>query len=304
MPVTKLNLSKKNRQPNTLSINGLRQSNGGTQDGVYDNYVEIPIEQGFALKTIVEILRNCVTEADFIAHPDGLFIRGTNDSMSLTVNICLDANRIAGWRLHKEVGVRVNIHFLHLITKNIKKRQHIVLFIREDDTNTFFVGIQNMGNMFQVRASKLDHVLIEDESVYYETKPGLLVPIDSAEYYNTCHEMHNLSKTLLFQRIDSSLSISLRENKIIHKSFVHQGEPLNGLQPFGTNSKIFQFGHVYSFSKMNGLENKIDMYYYDEENACLRLVTQIKNYGTFQAYIRPNNGDELVYELPPGVQPV
>lgn len=276
------------------------------EDSTNRYYVRIPLDQGFVLKTIVEILRNCVTETDFIVKPDGLYIRGMNDTATLTVNIKLHADQIAGWEFWKEVAVRINIHFLHMITRNIKKRQTVNLYVYEDADGTSFVGIENeLGHSSQVRASKLERVVIEEESLNYNSKPGLQIAINSSDYYNMCREMHNLSKTLLFTRHSNVLQISLRENKIIDKTVQFAGADINGLNWHGTtNSKIFQFGHIYSFSKVNGLEDNVNMYYYDEENTCLRIETPIKEYGMFEAYIRPSNNDELVYELPPGVDPV
>lgn len=272
----------------------------------FNLYMSAVIDQGFLLKTLVELFRNSVRVVDFVATDNRLTIRAVNEKRTVINRVDWPAGQLSEWTLHEPIAVRVNIHLLHIVTKNATKSQKFELFIRENSKRIVEIGtdVRGGGQLSACRAVKLDSTHVEDDDAKYINEPGLCVRVETSKYNKLCRDMHNLSKTTRIQRNGTTVKFSLADNKLIRKELSWEGSATNGMDLTASVSRIFQFSHLYSFSKINSLAKVVEIYVYDSDDMAMRMVVNIENYGQFTAYISPSESDEVIYALPPSVDPV
>lgn len=152
--------------------------------------------EAYCIKILAELLSNNIKTGCFVVDESGISLRMMDHHRSILIDLMLDATNFLLYKFNsKKIHMGINLGHLHRMTKSVKKKDQIELFIDEDAP--FDLGIRvipEKNNRITTSFIKIQNV--QNLDINIPTGYTKTVIVSSSEYQKLVKEMSSIGTTL------------------------------------------------------------------------------------------------------------
>lgn len=162
------------------------------------------------LKTIIESLKDILSDVPILCTPDGLEIFAPNSSKTVLVQAILDADKFNIYECPNNLLIGINILNLYKIIKTVDYNDILRIFITEDDPSKICIQFENTQN--KTTTISYLHLLDLDNEEYDKNSPNyaININIDTLYLQKVCRDMSNFSDKIEIKVCKNQLILSCK----------------------------------------------------------------------------------------------
>ena len=230
------------------------------------NLFEIKTIQAAAFRTLIEALKEILTEANLEFDSTGIKIMAMDETHTVMVYLRLQADRFNEYYCPQKYVLGINMIYLYKLIKTMGNNDSLTLYLPANNENKLGIKMENAE-----RATTTNYLLrIFDTTVEQLQIPTLtftsIIHMPSADFQKICRDMNGLGD-------GEKVEITSSGNDLIFKcvgGFADQETSISentGLRIQLTSKKpneivqgVFQLKHLVLFTKCTNLCPAIEMY--------------------------------------------
>jgi proliferating cell nuclear antigen len=169
---------------------------------------ELRTVQVSAIKSLVEALREILTETNIQISPNGIRITATDASYIILVHLFLKAEDFEYYHCKETMIIGVNIINLFKLIRTIVNNDSLTIYIDENKTSQLGIRIEN-DEFNRVTDYKLNTIDIDEDIINApETKFNMMITMPSQQFQKVCREAYNISETIEIKSMGQQLIFS------------------------------------------------------------------------------------------------
>lgn len=166
---------------------------------------ELRTVQVGAIKSLIEALREILTETNMEISPRGIKIIATDPSVTILVSLFLNSEDFEHYDCAETLIVGVNIIHLFKLTRNIANNDALTMYIDEDKPSQLGIRIENE-EFNRVTDYKLNTIDIDEDTVGAPPSNfGTMITMPSQQFQKVCREAYNISETIEIKSMGQQL---------------------------------------------------------------------------------------------------
>jgi len=223
-----------------------------------------------AFKSLIEALKEIITETNVELSSRGLRIIATDPSVTILVHLFLDAEKFEEYKCEEKMIIGLNIINLFKLTKTMNNSDSLTLYIDEEKTTQLGIRVENE-EFNKVTDYKLNLIDIDEDMISApDTEFETMITIPSNEFQKVCREAYNIADVIEIKSIGEQLILSCNgEFASQETTYAHTD---NGISfERGDNAKegsiiqgYYLLRHLTLFSKCAGLCQNIRLFLANE----------------------------------------
>jgi proliferating cell nuclear antigen len=266
-----------------MSVQGKANSNG--------NLFEIRTVQAGAFRTLVEALKEILTEANLEFDSEGIKVMSVDETHTVLVYLRLHAERFENYFCSAKYVLGVNMIYLFRLIKTMGNNDSLTLYLPAANPNKLGIRMENAEKStvtnYQLKLFDTNVDEIKIPSLNFTN----IIHMPSVDLQKICRDMNTLGEKLDVEITSSGSDLVFRcvgdfaeqetimsENKNtmkVHKSGNHS-EIVQG---------VFQLKHLVLFTKCTSLCPSIEMYLKNDFPLILRYT--VANLGEVKLVLAP-----------------
>jgi proliferating cell nuclear antigen len=228
------------------------------------NRVYLKTVQSNAFKTLVEALKDILTDTNIKFDETGLKIIAMDTSQTVLVHLKLEAKNFEIYECKTKFVIGLSmINFFKLI-KTMTNNDTLELSVMESNPNLLNIRYEN-GEKNTITKYKLNLIdLKEDEIEIPPAHFSSILTMPSSDFQKVCRDMSNLSSTIEIKSIGNSLMFSCVGDFATQETIFGEGSgSLSFTKTTGEEEIIqgyYNLKHLILFTKCTNLCNSIELY--------------------------------------------
>lgn len=240
-------------------------SGSGSGSGGNSRRVELMTVQSGAIKTVVDALRDNISETHIEFDEKGMKIMTTDAERMVLVHLVLDAAKFESYRCEQKMSIGVNIHELCKLTKVITNNDALTMYVDSDDLNHLGLVIENYEKKWTTQ-SKLRLIDLGEERIVANPMMfDTVITLPSADFHKVCRDMHNLGdvKNVEIKDVKNQLIFSCRSGFAEHSITISdKNDSMYSNEKKNMNEIVqgeFSLKHLMSFTKCTSLSSTVEI---------------------------------------------
>ncbi len=255
------------------------------------NYiVEIRTVQIWAFKTLIEALKEIITETNIDFLPTGIRIISANPSSTILVVVKLEADKFEKYYCKHKVSAGVLMINFFKIIRVLSGNDSLTLFIEEGANHKLGIKIENADKntvtTYYMNLIDVDHTQFNIPAIEFHS----IITMPSGEFNKICRDMHNIGNVIEIKSIDNHIMFSCEGDFASQETIM--GEKSNGLNFIKSeNSEIIQgyynLEHLVLFTKCTNLSPTIEIYM--KNNYLIIFAFSVGSLGSVKLALSPRS---------------
>lgn len=169
---------------------------------------ELRTVQVSAIKSLVEALREILSETNMEISPKGIRIMATDPSVTILIHLALGADNFEYYKCDETLIVGVNIINLYKLTRTMVNNDALTMYIDEDQSSKLGIRIENE-EFNRVTDYKLNTIDIDEDVIdALPSSFGRMITMPSQQFQKVCREANNISETIEIKSMGQQLIFS------------------------------------------------------------------------------------------------
>jgi len=224
------------------------------------NHLEIKTVQASSFKTLIEALKELLTDTCIEFDETGMKIIAMDTSHIVLVHLKLDASKFEHYYCKNKLSIGVNMLNMHKLIKTINSNDTLTFFMDDCDINHLGIKIEN--NEKNTKTTyKLNLLDLDNEQISIDpTEFNSVITLPSADFQKICRDMSNVSDVVEIKNIYNQLIFSCRGDFCCQETVLSDN---NGIVPSNSNEivqGVFKLKYLVLFTKCTNLCNTIELY--------------------------------------------
>jgi proliferating cell nuclear antigen len=232
---------------------------------------EIKTTNAHIIKTLIEALKDILTETTFVISKDGIRIVDLDTNQIILVRMHLLSSEFEEYEVNEEIEIGVEMMTLHKIVKHITNNDSLILSMDDSNRSQLNIRIDNSKkgskSMSRMKLSDLDYTEYEMvENVEYSS----IITLPSNEFQTICRNMKDNSSKMVITKVQNELQFSsdsdMIDSEITYPINVFNESNKQQIYYLKNNKKedifrgIFAIEPLLSFTKCTSLCNFVELY--------------------------------------------
>jgi proliferating cell nuclear antigen len=213
-------------------------------------------------RTLIEALKDILTEANIEFDKDGMKIIGMDGTHAILVHLKLQADRFDEWYCPQKHILGVNMINLFKLVKTMSNNESIVLSLNRADSSSLGIEILNgekqMTTRFSLKLIELDVESLSIPPVQFDN----IITMPAVDFQKIIRDMHSLGETVEVLSAAHELVFRCKGDYAEQETIFSIGT--NGLTQKNTATEIVQgvfiLKHFVLFTKCTSLCSDINLY--------------------------------------------
>jgi len=237
-----------------------------------DYVLEIRTVQSSAIKTLVEALKELLTDVVIEIDHTGLRIIAMNKACAVLVHLKLDASRFEYFKCTKPLNLGVNIINLYKLIKTVGNSDTLTLYVEEDESH---LGIKidcaekNSRTVYKLNLLDMETPDITVSPMQFDDT----IELGSGEFQKLCRDMHNIADVVEIKVVNEEVTFSCRGdfstqetvlgNGCLQKSTDSDGRCTSesGMrQPSDITQGMFNLDYLVMFTRCTNLSPTVQLF--------------------------------------------
>lgn len=243
------------------------------QEAVVRRDLEIRTVQAGAIKTLVEALKDLLTDTRVVFDLSGMKIVAMDNSHIVLVHLRLDANKFEHFYCSQKTSIGINMLNLHKLVKTINSNDVLMMFIDRDDPNHLGIRIENVEKKsyttFRLDLLDLDNQKIDVDPVDFQS----VITMPSSDFQKICRDMNNIADKVEIKSFNSRVVFSCRGEFCSQETVLSDDNPQHivatlppdartDVRPVSKNiiQGVFSLKYLTMFTKCTNLCNMVSIH--------------------------------------------
>lgn len=252
-----------------------------------DYHIYITTIQASAIKTLVEVLKDVLSDVNVIFSPMGIKITSMDPTHVSLVQLDLHADKFEQYHCPERQVLGISMSSLYKLIKSISNSDNISFLLKKSNTSQLIIWIDNSdkNSKTEFHLKLLD---LNEESLSIPTVDfDFAMSLPSNDFQKLCRDMQNLSEQIKLIVDHECIRISCEGDFASQETMI--GETTHGLIYHQRSEKryenIFSLKYINLFTKSTNLSNNIDISIKDNYPLVLRY--SVANLGTVKFCLAP-----------------
>lgn len=232
--------------------------------------LRIQTVQVSAMKTLVETLKDLLTDAIIEASPDGLKIIAMDNSHVAMVHLKLEADRFELFECTRpSVQLSVNMLDLNKLMKTVGNSDTLSIYVEDEDMNNLYIQIENQlkntRTLYKLRMLDIDMVEIDVPAEKFSN----IIVLNSMEFQKLCRDMSHIASNVEIKVVGGEVTFSCEGETIKQESTFHSDclVAVDGddYGPDGSRDEIIQgifpLKYLTTFTRCTNLSNTVELFF-------------------------------------------
>jgi len=229
-----------------------------------DLLLEIKTVQVSAYRTLIEALKEILTDANFEFDPTGIKLMAMDTSHTVLVHLKLHGEKFEYYYCPERIVLGINMINYFKLIKTMSNSDTLTLYVTKSNPNMLGIKIEN-SEKNQVTTYNLNLMDLHQDTIEIPpAKFDSVITLPSVEFQKITREMHILSDRIEIKSVGTQLIFSCKGDFASRKTLM--GETPGGMSyienqnPDNIIQGIFTLKNLVLFSKCTNLSNSIEMY--------------------------------------------
>jgi proliferating cell nuclear antigen len=228
--------------------------------------VEIKTVQSTAFKTLVEAVKEIITDTVIDIDSSGIKIATVDNSHTVLVHVRLEAEKFEAFACTVPKSIGVNLLNLHKIIKCINNNDILTLFMIEGDDNVLGIMIENIEKSttttYHLSLLDLDNENLEIPPATFQS----LINIPSNDLQKIVRDMNNLANFVDIKSCNNQLTFKCtgefcsQETVLSEYSNGFSSQPIGEVCDHNIVQGEFDLKYLVLFTKCTNLCNTVRLY--------------------------------------------
>lgn len=251
---------------------------------------ELKTIQVGAIKSLIEALKEMLTETTLEISPKGIKITATDPSCVIMVHLFLEAENFESYHCDETMVVGINIINLFKITRTIANNDTLTFYIDYGKEQFFGISLEN-NECNYITDHKLNTIDIDEDQISApDHNFGMMITIPSQQFQKVCRDAYVFSNIIEIKSMDSQLIFSCKGDiASFDKTFAEteeiEFEACEDLDNKTILQGYFLLKHLVLFSKCANLCQKIKLYLANEKPLVIEF--SVGNLGSLKLALAP-----------------
>ena len=238
--------------------------------------LEIRTVQSSTIKTLVEALKELLTDTVLEVDPGGIKIIATDMAHVVLVNLKLYADRFEYFHCPQELRIGINMLNMHKLIKTIGNSDTLTLYVEEDDDN--HLGIKIESNEKNTKSIyKLDLLALPPQSIRVgPTEFDSVIVISATDFQKLCRDMHNIAETVEIRAVKNEVVFRCKGDFCSQETVLcnQGGADGDGGMDHGSEitQGIFSLKYLLMFTRCTNLSNTVELFLKNDMPCILRYA--------------------------------
>jgi proliferating cell nuclear antigen len=229
--------------------------------------LEIRTVQAGAIKTMVEALKDLLTDTRIEFDLSGMKIVAMDNAHIVLVHLKLDANRFEHFYCSSRLSIGVNMLNLHKLVKTINNNDVLMMFIDHDDPNHLGIRIDNAdkksSTTYRLDLLDLDNQKINIDPVDFPS----VITMASSDFQKICRDMNNIAEYVEIKNFNNKLIFSCKgefcsqETVLVDDQTQTGSVTVTSREPMSTKNivqGVFSLKYLVMFTKCTNMCNIVE----------------------------------------------
>lgn len=219
--------------------------------------------QVYAFRTLLDALKEIITEANIHFDQDGIRIKTMDISHTVLVHLKLEARNFEKYEYTKPITIGVNMMHFYMLIKSITSSDLLTLYVDDDNKNVLGIQIENSSKK-SIKNITMNLLDLNEKGFQIPKKTfDFIVNMPSVEFQKICRDMNMITNILDIKAINDSLYFKGKGDFATQEFTI--GEQDGRLRFIkGTDSNtivqgIFLLKHLITFTRCTNLSDTIDI---------------------------------------------
>jgi len=236
-----------------------------TNENITNEYIfELKTVQSSAFRTLIEALKEILTDANIEIDSSGIKIMTMDPSHTVLVHLKLDANKFEKYTCVNKITIGVSMLCLFKLIKTMNNNDTLSLYIESDDPNRLGIRIENgeknSRTKYKLNLMDLPYEKIDIPPATFES----VLTMPSNDFQKICRDMHNIADNMEIKSVGNQLIFCCKGDYATQETII--GETHTGMSfiqncnPEEVVQGLFALKHLVLFTKCTNLCNSIELY--------------------------------------------
>lgn len=256
-----------------------------------DYYIYVTTIQANAIKTLVEVLKDVLSDVNMVFDPSGIKVIAMDPTQISLVQLKLYSDKFEKYHCPTRRTLGLCMSSLFKLIKSVNNTDNITFAMKKTNTSELEISIENSDKnsktLYHLKLLDLDEETLTFSNVEFDY--SLVLP--SNDFQRLCRDMQNLSDKLRIKVNNSVLMISCDGDFATQETSI--GETTHGLI-FQKKSdviyeEVFSLKYINLFTKSTNLSNNIELSLKDKYPLVLKY--SVANLGDIKFCLAGSIGD-------------
>lgn len=223
--------------------------------------LEIKTVQASAFKTLIEALKELLTDTCIEFDTTGLKISALDTSHIVLVHLKLHANEFEHFYCASPISIGVNMLNFHKIIKTINNNDTLTFYMDETDPNHLNVKIEssekNTKTNYKLNLLDLDNPHHTINSTVFNS----MITLPSSDFQKICRDMNNLSDFVEIKNYNKQLIFTCKGDFCEQETVLcDNSNTLSEQESDDIIQGVFKLKYLVYFTKCTNLSNTVEIY--------------------------------------------
>lgn len=260
--------------------------------------LEIKTVQSQAFKTLIEALKELLTDTSIEFDESGLKIVSMDTSHCVLAHLKLDASKFEHYTCNNKLSIGINMLNFYKLIRTINSNDTLTLFIESSDINHLGIKIEN-GEKNSKTTYKLNLLDLDNQKITIDNAEfNTVINLPSADFQKICRDMNNIADNVEIKNIGNQLILSCKGDFCNQETIIVDND--NGVNTIkNTNNKknnneivqgIFKLQYLVLFTKCTNLCSTVELLLKNDYPLVIRYM--VASLGELKWALAPINTEQ------------
>ena len=251
---------------------------------------DIQTVQSSAFRTLVEALKDILTDCNFVIDKSGVKLIATDNSHSVLIHMKLQAENFDVYECAEDITIGINMNNLYKLIKTMSNNDTLGLFMSEEDMNVLCIRLENKdknaSTVYKLNLLDIDQENINIPPASFDTE----LTLPSGDFQKLIRDMMNIGENVEIKSVGSTMFFSCNGDFASQETTLC--ETNNGLQFSQSSTEdnpiqgIFSLKYLSLFTKCTNMCPIINMYIKNDYPLIIKY--SVANLGDIKLCLAPN----------------
>lgn len=258
------------------------------------NYVlEIRTVQSLVIKTLVEALKELLTDVVLELDSTGLRVIAMNKACAVLVHLRLDADKFEYYRCDKPLNIGLNIINMHKLIKTVGNSDTLTLYVDDSESH---LGIKidsaekNSRTVYRLNLLDMENAVISVSPMQFED----VIVLGSGEFQKLCRDMQNIADVAEIKVVNEEVTFSCRGDFSTQETVLgngclqkvaREGETSQPQATAEITQGMFSLDYLVMFTRCTNLSPNVQLYLKNDFPLVVRYM--VSNLGEIKLVCAP-----------------
>lgn len=220
--------------------------------------------QAYSIKVLSELLSNNIKTACFVVDETGISLCMMDHHRTILIDLTLDAENFQIYKfVGKKMHLGINVAFFAKLTKSVKKKDSIELYIDDKAPNDLAIKVIPKENT-RISTSFLKIQNVQNLDIDIPTGYSKPIIVSSSEFMKMCKDMSNIGTSIKVNAKSYQIVFSCNAGGIIKRTVQFGEEDDDDDEDVDSSSseynQEFLIEQLCRISKLSGLSNSMQIF--------------------------------------------